>query len=635
MPAVRRVVNSSHAIIGKSECMQRVLDLITQVAPSRATVLITGESGTGKELVARTIHTTSPRADKPFVPVNTGSMPVDLLESTLFGHEKGAFTSATITKRGLFEVADQGTIFFDEIGTVGVETQAKLLRVIQEREFMRLGGTETIKVDVRIVAATNDDLKKLVLEGKFRDDLFYRLNVINIALPPLRDRKADVPRLLEHFLAKYCAENGCQGFHFTPAALKFMMDYDWPGNVRELENAVERAVVLASNSSLGPELLPEQLFLGQNRHPQPEISSLLERHHPLLRHAWGSEEPEQAFSQASVARVTYVDDFPGNLTAFEHAFTDYKWDDTIRSWLRLPATVRIVPHPVRPSEMPRDPKCLADFLQDSFILIADLDYQQEDPAVWENGIVLLQYVFDACPWLRSYTIWLSKHLREERLRWYTEKAEQALKRDPLFRDRVKQGSLGVPDNFVHAPETLPLPLIDDDELRRDFLRELSSCLRYGHQYFLRDLESTQRGAFPHPTDGPQVQPARVPTAGADLTVHPKQAAEKVLQLLLDTKSCKRGYRRELSKIFADMKETDDPRGLSESIHRPGWASQFVQHFKDSIVGLSEEERSKLVNKGNAVADITEIGVGVLYVYRRQWSASALPRKTRSPRKVNQ
>jgi transcriptional regulator with GAF, ATPase, and Fis domain len=230
------------------------------VAASRATVLITGESGTGKELVAKTIHATSPRADRPFVPVNTGSMPVDLLESTLFGHVKGAFTSAIATKRGLFEVANQGTIFFDEIGTVGVETQTKLLRVIQEREFMRLGGTENIKVDVRILAATNADLRKMVVEGKFREDLFYRLNVITLTLPPLRDRREDVPQLADHFLRKFCAENSRDGLTFTPEALKIMMDYSWPGNVRELENAVERAVVLSSGDSLGVDLLPEQLF---------------------------------------------------------------------------------------------------------------------------------------------------------------------------------------------------------------------------------------------------------------------------------------------------------------------------------------------------------------------------------------
>ncbi len=247
-------------LVGKSDKMQKVMDLITQVAVSRATVLINGESGTGKELVAKTIHAMSPRADHAFVPVNTGSMPVDLLESTLFGHVKGAFTSAIATKRGLFEVADQGTIFFDEIGTVGVETQSKLLRVIQEREFMRLGGTETIKVDVRILAATNADLRKLVVTGHFREDLFYRLNVINICLPPLRERKEDIPHLAEHFLRKFGEENGRAGFRFAPAAMKVVMDYDWPGNVRELENAVERAVVLASGPALGPDLLPEQLF---------------------------------------------------------------------------------------------------------------------------------------------------------------------------------------------------------------------------------------------------------------------------------------------------------------------------------------------------------------------------------------
>lgn len=246
-------------IVGKSECMQKVFDLITQVAPSRATVLIAGESGTGKELVAKTIHATSPRADRPFVPVNTGSMPVDLLESTLFGHVKGAFTSAIATKRGLFEVADQGTIFFDEIGTIGVETQTKLLRVIQEREFMRLGGTENIKVDVRILAATNVDLRRLVQENKFREDLYYRLNVITVPLPSLRERKEDVPLLLEHFLKKFSDENGRSGLHFSPSAIKMLVDYNWPGNVRELENAVERAVVLSSGQEITPELLPEQL----------------------------------------------------------------------------------------------------------------------------------------------------------------------------------------------------------------------------------------------------------------------------------------------------------------------------------------------------------------------------------------
>jgi len=244
-------------IVGKSDKMVAVLDLVTQVAPSRSTVLISGESGTGKELIAKAIHASSTRADKPFIPVNTGSIPVDLLESQLFGHVKGAFTSAIASKKGLFEVADQGTIFFDEISTISPETQAKLLRVIQEREFMRLGGTDTIKVDVRILAASNEDLKKLVREGRFRDDLYHRLNVISIHLPPLRDRKEDIPLLIDRFLEQFCKENEKPPRGFTHGAMKLLMDYDWPGNVRELENVVERAVVLSTHESVDIDLLPE------------------------------------------------------------------------------------------------------------------------------------------------------------------------------------------------------------------------------------------------------------------------------------------------------------------------------------------------------------------------------------------
>src|SRR5580693_9104698 len=244
-------------IVGKSEKMLAVLDLVTQVAPSRSTVLISGESGTGKEVIAKAIHSASTRVEKAFIPINTGSIPVDLLESQLFGHVKGAFTSAIASKKGLFEVADQGTIFFDEIATISHETQAKLLRVIQEREFMRLGGTETIKVDVRIVAASNIELLTLVREGRFREDLYHRLNVIHLTLPPLRDRREDVPALLAHFLGRYCKENDKPMRQFTPSALKLLMDYDWPGNVRELENVVERAVVLSTQERVDADLLPE------------------------------------------------------------------------------------------------------------------------------------------------------------------------------------------------------------------------------------------------------------------------------------------------------------------------------------------------------------------------------------------
>jgi DNA-binding NtrC family response regulator len=269
----RRLVNENRAlrqniqeryhkfgnIIGKSRRMRQVFDLIIQAAPSRSTILIQGESGTGKELVARAIHANSSRSERSFITVNSGNLPTDLLESTLFGHVKGAFTGAVYPKKGLFDLADKGSIFFDEIGNVPLETQAKLLRVIQERDFMRLGGVETIKVDVRIVAATNVDLRQMMEEGGFREDLFYRLHVISIQLPPLRERKDDIPLLAQHFLGKYGDENKKDNLELTPEALDLLTAYDWPGNVRELENVIERAVVLSTSPRIGAELIPDHV----------------------------------------------------------------------------------------------------------------------------------------------------------------------------------------------------------------------------------------------------------------------------------------------------------------------------------------------------------------------------------------
>jgi DNA-binding NtrC family response regulator len=257
-------------IVGKSEPMLKIFDLVAQVAPSRSTILLQGESGTGKELIAKAIHLNSPRRDRPFVPVNTGSMPPDLLESTLFGHVKGAFTSAIASKKGLFEVADRGTLFLDEIGTMSMDTQSKILRVLQDRKFMHLGGIHELQVDVRIIAATNVDLKQLVREGKFREDLFYRLNVITVDLPSLRQRTQDIPLLVEFFLQRYSLENERPLRRITQDALRALMTYSWPGNVRELENVMERAVVLSSGVPVGPELLPDHIAGRGTRMPMLE-----------------------------------------------------------------------------------------------------------------------------------------------------------------------------------------------------------------------------------------------------------------------------------------------------------------------------------------------------------------------------
>jgi DNA-binding NtrC family response regulator len=246
-------------IVGKSEAMLKIFDLVAQVAPSRSTVLLQGESGTGKELIAKAVHLNSQRRDRPFVPVNTGSMPPDLLESNLFGHVKGAFTSAIASKKGLFEIADRGTLFLDEIGTMSMDTQSKILRVLQDRKFMHLGGVHEIQVDVRIIAATNVDLQHLVKEGKFREDLFYRLNVITIDLPALRHRREDIPLLVDFFLKRYSEENERPLRHLTTEALTALMSYGFPGNVRELENIVERAVVLSTTAEVGLDLLPDHV----------------------------------------------------------------------------------------------------------------------------------------------------------------------------------------------------------------------------------------------------------------------------------------------------------------------------------------------------------------------------------------
>jgi DNA-binding NtrC family response regulator len=237
-------------IIYKSVKMQRVIELIKAVAKSNATVLITGESGTGKELVARAIHNYSYRCNKPFVAISCAALPENILESELFGHEKGSFTGAHIQRKGKFEFADNGTLFMDEIGEMSANIQVHLLRVLEEREFMRLGGNDLVKVDVRLISATNKEMKQEVKQGKFREDLYYRLNVVNIELPPLRDRKEDIPLLAEHFLGKFALENQKEISEFNSSAMDILLKYDWPGNVRELENVIERSVILSNNGSI-------------------------------------------------------------------------------------------------------------------------------------------------------------------------------------------------------------------------------------------------------------------------------------------------------------------------------------------------------------------------------------------------
>ncbi|WP_421617032.1 sigma-54-dependent transcriptional regulator [Brevibacillus sp. TJ4] len=252
-PKAADTAEEGSGLVGLSPAMQEVYKLVGKVSMSKATVLIQGESGTGKELIAKAIHANSPRAQKPLVAVNCGAIPENLLESELFGYERGAFTGAVGRKQGMFELADGGTLFLDEVGELSLALQVKLLRVLQERTLVRLGGVEAIPVDVRLIAATNRDLRERIRQGLFREDLYYRLHVVPIQMPPLRERKEDIPLLINHFLAKYGRETGKEGLYLSRAAHDMLMAYDWPGNVRQLEHAIERAVIMTNIAAIQPE----------------------------------------------------------------------------------------------------------------------------------------------------------------------------------------------------------------------------------------------------------------------------------------------------------------------------------------------------------------------------------------------
>ena len=261
-------------IIGESPALKSVFKVLAKVAPTDSTVLVTGESGTGKELLVRALHKNSKRAAKPFVPINCGAIPKELLESELFGHEKGAFTHAIRSRPGRFELADGGTVFLDEIGEMDLALQVKILRVLQEKEFERVGGTRTQKVDVRVVAATNRDLEKEVAAGAFREDLYYRLNVIPMHLPPLRERGRDVMQLANHFLAKFCEAKGRGKLKVSSEAERMFLSYEWPGNVRELVNFMERLSILCDGDDVEPEELPEKMWQAAGRElppPPPQV----------------------------------------------------------------------------------------------------------------------------------------------------------------------------------------------------------------------------------------------------------------------------------------------------------------------------------------------------------------------------
>jgi two-component system NtrC family response regulator len=305
-------------IIGKSKPMLQIYDLISKVSQSRASVLITGPSGTGKELIAKAIHYNGPRKDRPFISINCGALTETLLESELFGHEKGAFTGAVSMKKGRFELADGGTIFLDEVGEMSPPLQVKLLRVLQEMEFERVGGTRTIKVDVRVLSASNRNIKEDVADGLFREDLFYRLNVIHLEVPPLRERLEDIVLLVKHFIEKYRQDEKRNRIELRPDAWKALYNYSWPGNIRELENIIERAVVLTSGGVIGLNDLPDEL-LGKQR--ELEIDEFIPANAPLQKTL---EEIEEKLIRRALGQCNHVQSHAASMLGITKSLIQHK-----------------------------------------------------------------------------------------------------------------------------------------------------------------------------------------------------------------------------------------------------------------------------------------------------------------------
>lgn len=310
---------STHQIIGKSKAIRDTLSIVDRVSASRSTVLITGESGTGKELVARAIHFSSSRKEAPFVTVNCMAFNAGVLESELFGHEKGSFTGAVAMRRGRFEQADHGTLFLDEIGELTLDLQVKLLRVLQERTFERVGGTDPVSVDIRVVAATNKDLSKLVAEDKFREDLFYRLNVVQIPIPPLRERREDIPLLVAHFVEKIATDNGLGAKSFSQEAQNYLTGYEWPGNIRQLQNVIERCMVMVPHTVIGVEDLPPEI-----RDEESQFKSAVDLLPVELNLADTLDRIEAALIRRALVRADFVQAHAAELLGISRSLMQYK-----------------------------------------------------------------------------------------------------------------------------------------------------------------------------------------------------------------------------------------------------------------------------------------------------------------------
>lgn len=624
-----------------------------------ATVLLSGESGVGKELVARAIHNNSARASMPFLAVNCAALPNELVESELFGHEKGAFTSANTRQKGRFELADSGTLFLDEIGDLSVSTQVKLLRVLQEREFERLGGSQTIKVNVRLIAATNRDLEKAVREGTFREDLYYRIKVVPICIPPLRERKDDISLLVKHEIESYSlAGDMCINTHLAPDVLRKLEGYAWPGNVRELHNIVIRTLTLSDNpnslqlSDFGDEIagaLPNANLLVDKANSGTPLSRVLEDiplpYPPAMIIPKIGSYARQWMSELKAPEILIIDDLIENIQNYASASSflserignQFGWDD------RKPA-IRVV----KPSNLPHNSDRLARELLSCILVVADLDFSK-DSGTWDNGYVLLANIIDSCTWLANGILWVTNTDPDIFRSGYYNDALRTLDRNPdwSLKSRRIMRKLNA-DIKVHPARVRPIPpygqYMNADESRwwELLAHRMGEVLRNQERaanHWLDEstaifFEATHRGLGSSHTSPPQAEVGvkshatnfppqtpspslSVPSVGAK--VKAEKAAEWVMSYLPSNSPCNLPVLKDaFGKVYADFEKREL---LNDVLHDEPWARAFLAELKSRL--KERADKGLLNNSRNKVATLPAIDGQVRRHYRRKWKGKGL------------
>lgn len=537
------------------------------VSDTPSAVLLMGETGVGKELVARALHQNSSRSGEAFVAINCAAFTSTLIESELFGYERGAFTGATNLRHGLFERANRGTVFLDEIGELSSEAQAKLLRVLQEKTICRVGGSRDISVDFRLVSATNCNLEEMVGEKKFRKDLYYRINTVLIRVPPLRERRDDITLLTEYLIKKKARELKRSVETVSPEVQEIFMKYSWAGNIRDLENVIERMVGCARLPTLTTALLPLDF---RSNAQEDEVTTV------------SNVEPANATSQQAI--IMFVDDLLSNRDAFVEAAKSYELVEKVRGLCGYTDAATIEIETVSPSDLPKEKEGLRQKLAHTILLITDLNFQMDDQ-VWVNGQELLAYVLETCPDLYLKTIWLTRHGDDVRIKEYVREARRTLSKDPIFANRVEEVLTKIPRVAVHALVPPPLPRATDP-----WWMMLWVAIRH-------TLEtSTRASQILHAAHKGQRLGSKVNSlhSGADTAAAPplpansERVAEELASKICEYEDATAFRRRVVDAfIWAEANKPDVPRA------NPPWLKSLWRSLKVELLRLWQAGRLKI------------------------------------------